>query len=89
MATAGGLVMPFTLGFLVSQFLQVVGHRVASSDEEVEQSFLDRVKTRATGEEDLVGCTVDENGFVSLSALVLLGTQDNAEGVGEEHSGVG
>lgn len=89
MASTSSLVVDFSLSLPISQFLQVVGHRVASGDEQIEQGLLDRVKTGAAGKEDLVGCTVDENGFISLSALVLLGTQDNAEGVGEEHSGVG
>lgn len=78
-----------TVGLLVGQTLQVVGHLVASCDEQVEKGLLDGVKTGATGEEDAVGGAVDEDGFVGLSALVLLGTEDDAEGVGEEDSGVG
>jgi len=77
-----------TVGLLVGQTLQVVGHLVASCDEQVEKGLLDGVKTGATGEEDAVGGAVDEDGFVGLSALVLLGTKDDAEGVGEENSGV-
>lgn len=77
-----------TVGLLVGQTLQVVGHLVASCDEQVEKGLLDGVKTGATGEEDAVGGAVDEDGFVGLSALVLLGTKDDAEGVGEEDSGV-
>lgn len=54
MATGTSL-MVFSLGLLIMQALQVIGHRVASGDEQIEQGFLDGVKTRAAGEKDLVG----------------------------------
>ncbi|KEQ99257.1 hypothetical protein AUEXF2481DRAFT_409511 [Aureobasidium subglaciale EXF-2481] len=74
---------------LVSQALQVVGHLVASSNEEVEESLLDGVDTGASGEEGAVGGAVDDDGFVGLFALEFLCTEDDAEGVGKEDGGVG
>ncbi|KAI5253456.1 hypothetical protein E4T42_02853 [Aureobasidium subglaciale] len=74
---------------LVSQALQVVGHLVASSNEEVEESLLDGVDTGASGEEGAVGGAVDDDSFVGLFALEFLCTEDDAEGVGKEDGGVG
>ncbi|KAI4730885.1 hypothetical protein E4T49_01074 [Aureobasidium sp. EXF-10728] len=82
------LVVLFASGLLVSQSLQVVGHLVASRDQQVEQGFLDRVKAWTAGEQDLVAGAVDKDGLVGLAAFVLLGAQDDAECVGEEHGGV-
>jgi hypothetical protein len=47
--------MVFLSRRFVRKTLQVVGHLVASRDEQVEVGFLDGVQARAAGEEDTVG----------------------------------
>jgi hypothetical protein len=49
----------FASSLFVSQTLQVIGHLVASRDEQVEEGFLDGVQARAASEEDAVGGAVD------------------------------
>lgn len=49
------LVVVLSLSLLIGLFLQVIGNGAASCDEQIEQGFLDGVKTRAAGEKDLVG----------------------------------
>ena len=67
--------------------LQVVGHLVGGLHEQVEEGFLDVQTTGASGQ-GLVGCSMNENGFVGELAFVPSGAEDNAEGLGEKHSGV-
>jgi hypothetical protein len=53
--TGGPGLMVFVSGRFVRKTLQVVGHLVASRDEQVEVGFLNGVQARAAGEEDTVG----------------------------------
>jgi hypothetical protein len=52
----------------VRKTLQVIGHLVASRDEQVEVGFLDCVQARTASEEDAVGGAVDLWFGVSMSA---------------------
>jgi hypothetical protein len=57
--TTSPSLMVFVSGRFVRKTLQVVGHLVASRDEQIEVGFLDGVQARAAGEEDTVGGAVD------------------------------